>query len=84
MWVFRNLAFRSHEREAAQLCARKILNTLKRRTSPPDLTREQVVACFYEVYQLRQRERVQAAATRLRTDSDTRQLVRSFGFGVDD
>ena len=84
IWVFRNLAFRSHEREAAQLCARKILNTLKRRTSPPDLTREQVVACFYEVYQLRQRERDQATATRLRTDSDTRELVLSLEFGVDD
>ena len=84
MWVFRNLAFRSHEREAAQLCARKILNTLKRRTSPPDLTREQVVACFYEVYQLRQRERDQATATRLRTDSDTRDLVLSFEVGVDE
>ncbi|MGO2452825.1 hypothetical protein [Pseudomonas taetrolens] len=84
MWVFRNLAFRSHEREAAQLCARKILNTLKRRTSPPDLTREQVVACFYEAYQLRQRERDQATATRLRTDSDTRDLVLPFEVGVDE
>lgn len=84
IWVFRNLAFRSHEREAAQLCARKILNTLKRRTSPPDLTREQVVAYFYEVYQLRQRERVQAAATRLRTDSDTRELAQSLEVGADD
>lgn len=84
MWVFRNLAFRSHEREAAQLCARKILNTLKRRISPPDLTREQVVAYFYEVYQLRQRERVQAAATRLRTDSDTRELALSLEVGADD
>ncbi|MDU8605973.1 hypothetical protein [Pseudomonas syringae group sp. 247E2] len=76
-WVFRDLAFRSYEREAAQLRARKIVNTLKRRTTLPDLTKEQVVVCFYEVYQLRQQERDQAAATRLRTDSDTRELVLS-------
>lgn len=84
MWAFRDLAFRSYEREAAQLCARKILNTLKRRTTLPDLTREQVVTSFYEVYQLRQQERDQAAAARCRTDSDTRELVLSLGFGFDD
>ncbi|KGE68789.1 MULTISPECIES: hypothetical protein [Pseudomonas] len=83
-WVFRDLAFRSHEREAAQLCARKIVNTLKRRTTLPDLTKEQVVACFYEVDLLMQQGRDQAAATRLRTDSDTRELVLSLEFGVDD
>lgn len=77
MWAFRDLAFRSHEREAAQLCARKIMNTLKRRTTLPDLTKEEVVECFYEVYQLRQRERDHATATRLRTDSDTRELFLS-------
>ncbi|MDF5832821.1 hypothetical protein [Pseudomonas syringae] len=76
-WVFRDLAFRSYEREAAQLCARKIVNTLKRRTTLPDLTKGQVVACFYEVYQLGQLERDQVTATRLRTDSDTRELVLS-------
>lgn len=77
MWAFRDLAFRSYEREAAQLCARKIVNTLKRRTMPPDLTKEQVVACFYEVYQLRQLDRDQVTAIRLRTDSDTKELVLS-------
>ncbi|QVI85610.1 hypothetical protein [Pseudomonas viridiflava] len=77
MWAFRDLAFRSYEQEAAQLCARKIVNTLKRRTTLPDLTKEEVVVCFYEVYQLRQQERDKATATRLRTDSDTRQLVLS-------
>lgn len=82
-WVFRDLAFRSYEREAAQLCARKIVNTLKRRTTLPGLTKAQVVECFYEIYQLRQRERDEAAATRLRTDSDTRELVLSLEFGVD-
>lgn len=59
------------------------MNTLKRRTTLPDLTKEQVVACFYEVYQLCQRERDQATATRLRTDSDTIELVLSLEFGVD-
>lgn len=78
-WCFRDLAFRVYEREAAQLCARKILNTLKRRTTLPDLTKEQVVACFYEVYQLRQQEREQAAATWLRTDSNMRDLADSLG-----
>lgn len=77
MWAFRDLAFRSYEREAAQLCARKIVNTLKRRTTLPDLTKEQIVTSFYEVCQLRQQERDQAAATRLRTDSDTRVLAGS-------
>jgi hypothetical protein len=83
-WVFRDLAFRSYEREAAQLCARKIVNTLKRRTTLPDLTKEQVGACFYEVYQLRLRERDQATATRLRSDSNTRELARFLEIGVDD
>ena len=77
MWAFRDLAFRSYEREAAQLCARKIVNTLKRRMTLPDLTKEQVVACFYEVYQLRQLERDQFTATRLRTDLDARKLALS-------
>lgn len=84
MWVFRNLAFRSHEREAAQLCARKILNTLKRRATLPDLTKEQVVACFYEAYQLRQQERDQAVATRLRTDSAARELASFVEFGLNE
>lgn len=76
MWAFRDLVFRSYQREAAQLCARKIVNTLKRRTTPPDLTKEQVVACFYEAYQFRQLERDQAASTRLRTDAEARALIR--------
>ncbi|MEN4962135.1 hypothetical protein ABEH63_22745 [Pseudomonas syringae] len=57
MWAYRDLAFRSYEREAAQLCARKIVNTLKCRTTLPELTKAQVVECFYEIYQVRQRER---------------------------
>ncbi|EPM61761.1 hypothetical protein A264_06194 [Pseudomonas syringae pv. actinidiae ICMP 19071] len=81
MWAFRDLAFRSYEREAAQLCARKIVNTLKRRATISDLTKEQVIVCFYEIFLLKQRERGQAAATRLRTDADTRELVSSIGFG---
>lgn len=84
MWAFRDLVFRSYEREAAQLCARKIVNTLKRHTTLPDLTKEQVVACFYKVYQLRQQEREQAAATRLRTDSNIRELALSLEFGGND
>lgn len=83
-WCFHDLAFRVYEREASQLCARKILNALKRRTTLPGLTKEQVVACFYEVYQLRQQEREQAAATRLRTDSSIRELGLSLELGADD
>lgn len=79
MWAFRDLAFRSYEREAAQLCARKIVNTLKRRTTLPDLSKEQVVTCFYELYLLKQRDRVQATEARLRTDSETRNLASSIG-----
>lgn len=75
--AFRDLVFRTYEREAAQLCSRKVVNILKRRTTLPDLTKEQVVACFYEVYLLRQRERDKATATRLKTDSDTREPVLS-------
>ncbi|RML91509.1 hypothetical protein ALQ26_03690 [Pseudomonas amygdali pv. lachrymans] len=77
MWVFRDLVFRSYAREAAQHCARKILNTLKRRTTLPDLSQEQIVACFYEVYRLKQYERDQATVARLRTDSENRALTRS-------
>ncbi|WP_055003294.1 hypothetical protein [Pseudomonas coronafaciens] len=74
MWAFRDLAFRSYEREAAQLCARKIVNTLKRRTTLLDLTQEQVVANFYEIYHLRQRERDRALDMRQRTSSEIRML----------
>ncbi|MCQ2987965.1 hypothetical protein NLO72_01780 [Pseudomonas tremae] len=84
MWTFRDLAFRSYEREAAQLCARKIVNTLKRRTTLLDLTQEEVVVCFYEVYQLRQQERDQAAATRLRTDSAAKGIALSLNLDIQD
>ncbi|MBD8707530.1 hypothetical protein IFT47_12920 [Pseudomonas sp. CFBP 13711] len=84
MWAFRDLVFRSYEREAAQLCARKIVNTLKRRATLPDLTQEQVVACFYEVYQLRQQERHQAAATRIRTDSAAKGIALSLNLDIQD
>ncbi|MEE5044671.1 hypothetical protein V2J81_15030 [Pseudomonas alliivorans] len=75
MWAFRDLAFRSYEREAAQLCARKIVNTLKRRTTLPDMTQEQVLACFYEVYQHKRQKRDSAAATRFKTDLRVREIV---------
>ncbi|MBS7422740.1 hypothetical protein KHW15_00115 [Pseudomonas syringae] len=84
MWAFRDLAFRSYEREAAQLCARKIVITLKRRTTLLDLTQEQVVANFYEIYQLRQRERDRALDMRLRTSSEIRMLLRLTGHDYTD
>jgi hypothetical protein len=84
MWAFRDLAFRSYEREAAQLCARKIVNTLKRRTTLLDLTQEQVVANFYEIYHLRQRERDRALNMRLRTSSEIRMLLRLTGHDYTD
>ena len=73
-WAFRDLLLRTYLREAAQLSARNILNTLKRRVSISDLTREQVIECFNEVYLLKQREREEAALNRVRTDSETREL----------
>lgn len=76
-WVFRDLVFRSYEREAAQLCARKILNTLKRRTTLSDVAQEHVVTHFYEIYQLKQREREQDEATRQRTDLNIRSFLDS-------
>ncbi|WP_339492952.1 MULTISPECIES: hypothetical protein [unclassified Pseudomonas] len=75
IWGFRDLVFRSYEREAAQLCARKILNTLKRRTTPPNLTHQQIVEYFYEIYLRNQQERDRATATRIRTDSEVRVLI---------
>ncbi|MNJ76247.1 hypothetical protein D3C77_734870 [compost metagenome] len=71
-------------REAAQLSARNILNTLKRRVTPCDLTREQVIECFNEVYLLKQREREEIAINRARTDSETRELAGSLGLGIVD
>jgi hypothetical protein len=78
-WVFRDLLLRTYQREAAQLSARKILNILKRRVSISDLTHEQVIECFNEVYLLKQWEREEAALNRARTDSETRELARSLG-----
>ena len=83
-WVFRDLLLRTYLREAAQLSARNILNTLKRRVSISDLTREQVIECFNEVYLLKQREREETALNRMRTDSETRELARSLGLEIID
>lgn len=83
-WIFRDLLLRTYLREAAQLSARNILNTLKRRVSPSDLTREQVIECFNEVYLLKQREREEAALKRARTDSEIRELARSLGLEIID
>lgn len=83
-WVFRDLLLRTYLREAAQLSARNILNTLKRRVSISDLTREQVIECFNEVYLLKQREREETALNRVRTDSETRELARSLGLEIID
>lgn len=65
MWAFRDLAFRSYEREAAQLCARKIVNTLKRRTTPTHLNHQQVAEHFYEIYMCNQQERDRVMTTRI-------------------
>lgn len=83
-WIFRDLLLKTYLREAAQLSARNILNTLKRRVSPSDLTREQVIECFNEVYLLKQREREEAALNRARTDSEIRELARSLGLEIID
>lgn len=83
-WIFRDLLLRTYLREAAQLSARNILNTLKRRVLPSDLTREQVIECFNEVYLLKQREREEAALNRARTDSELRELARSLGLEIID
>ena len=83
-WIFRDLLLKTYLREAAQLSARNILNTLKRRVSPSDLTREQVIECFNDVYLLKQREREEAALNRVRTDSEIRELARSLGLEIID
>lgn len=81
-WAFRDLLSRAYQREAAQLTARKMLNRLKRQTSPPSVSREQIAQCFIEVYLLREREREQALLTRLRVDSEARETARSLGLEV--
>lgn len=83
-WIFRDLLLRTYLREAAQLSARNILNTLKRRVSPSDLAREQVIECFNEVYLLKQREREETALNRARTDSEIRELARSLRLEIID
>jgi hypothetical protein len=83
-WGFRDLLLRTYLREAAQLSARNILNTLKRRVAISDLTRERVIECFNEVYLLKKREREETALNRVRTDSETRELVRSLGLEIID
>lgn len=83
-WVFRDLLLRTYLREAAQLSARNILNTLKRRVSIADLTRDQVIECFNEVYTLKQWEREETALNRVRTDSETREQARSLGCEIID
>ncbi len=83
-WVFRDLLLRTYLRETAQLSARNILNTLKRRVSITDLTRDQVIECFNEVYMLKQREREEMALNRIRTDSELRELASSLRLEIID
>ncbi|MFL1391720.1 hypothetical protein ACI77F_29215 [Pseudomonas tritici] len=83
-WVFRDLLLGAYLREAAQLSARKILNRLKRQTSAPSLTQEQIVECFIEEYLAKKEERAQAAASRLRVDAEARELASSLGLEVID
>ena len=83
-WVFRDLLLGSYLREAAQLSARKILNRLKRQISAPSLTQEQIVECFTEVYLAKEKERAQAVVSRLRVDSEARELANSLGLEVTD
>lgn len=83
-WVFRDLLLKSFLREAAQLSARKILNTLKRRTSFPDLTREQVIEYFNHAYLVKQQDREESAFDRIRENNDTREIARSLGFEITD
>jgi hypothetical protein len=83
-WVFRDLLSLAYLREAAQLSARRILNKLKRQVSAPSLNQGQIVECFIEVYLLRQKEREQAVVSRLRVDSEARELARSVGLQVTD
>jgi len=79
-WVFRDLLFRTYLREAAQLSARKIINTQKRRVSEMELTQEQVVDCFNETYLRKELEREQDAMSRFRVDSDARAFASQLGF----
>ncbi|MBJ2250624.1 hypothetical protein JFT59_05340 [Pseudomonas sp. MF6784] len=83
-WVFRDLLLRTYLRETAQLSARNILNTLKRRVSIADLTRDQVIECFNDVYMLKQREREEMALNRVRTDSELRELASSLRLEIID
>jgi hypothetical protein len=83
-WVFRDLLSLAYLREAAQLSARRILNRLKRQVSAPSLNQGQIVECFIEVYLLREKEREQAVVSRLRVDSEARELARSVGLQVTD
>jgi hypothetical protein len=83
-WVFRDLLLRTYLRETAQLSARNILNTLKRRVSIADLTRDQVIECFNEVYMLKRREREEMALNRVRTDSELRELASSLRLEIID
>ena len=83
-WVFRDLLSLAYLREAAQLSARRILNRLKRQVSAPSLNQGQIVECFIEVYLLREKEREQAVVSRLRVDSEARELARSIGLQVTD
>lgn len=81
-WVFRDLLLGAYLRETAQLSARKILNRLKRQLSAPSLTQEQIVECFIEAYLAKEEERAQAVASRLRVDSEARELASSLGLEV--
>lgn len=83
-WVFRDLLSLAYLREVAQLSARRILNRLKRQVSAPSLNQGQIVECFIEVYLLREKEREQAVVSRLRVDSEARELARSVGLQVTD
>ncbi|MGY2041151.1 hypothetical protein ACW9I9_02060 [Pseudomonas pergaminensis] len=83
-WVFRDLLSGAYLREAAQLSARKILNRLKRQVSAPSLSQGQIIECFTEEYLAKEKERAQAMISRLRVDSEVRELANSLGLEVTD
>lgn len=78
-WVARDLFFRTIQREAAQLTARKLLRRAKKGLCLDTLTKESVSASFFQLFELQQREHEMAAMRNMERNSEARKSADSLG-----
>lgn len=77
-----DLLFRTFQREAAQVTAREMLRKVRRGQSFDSLSREMMVAKFFQTFEQQHRERVLAAQRNMERNSEVRECAHSLGLGL--